>query len=56
MLWKGSSVTKSQKGNRANVERGKWKSVFSGKHMDNVPKETHVVSVMTLFSPVETRS
>ena len=22
-------------------------SVFSGRHMDNVPKETHVVSVMT---------
>ena len=27
--------------------RGKWESVFSGRHMDNVPKETHVVSVMT---------
>ena len=27
--------------------RGKWKSVFSGRHTDNVPKETHAVSVMT---------
>ena len=27
--------------------RGKWKSVFNGRHMDNVRKETHVVSVMT---------
>ena len=36
------SITKSQKGNK-----GKWESVFSGKHMDNVPKETLVVSVMT---------
>ena len=28
---------------------------FSGRHMDNVPKETHVVSVMTLW-PLETRA
>ena len=34
------SVTKSQK-------RGKRESVLSGRHMDNVPKETDVVSVMT---------
>ena len=27
--------------------RGEWESVFSGRHTDNVPKETHVVSVMT---------
>ena len=27
--------------------RGKWESVFSGKQKDNVPKETHAVSVMT---------
>ena len=25
--------------------RGKCESVFSGRHMDNVPEETHVVSV-----------
>ena len=42
------SVTKSQKGNKGYVETGKWESVFSGKHTDNVPKETLVVSVMTL--------
>ena len=27
--------------------RGKWESVFSGRHMDSVPKEAHAVSVMT---------
>ena len=42
------SVTKSQKGNKGYVERGKWESVFSGKHTDNVPQETHAVSVITL--------
>ena len=35
--------------------RAKCKSAFSGRHKDNVPKETHVVSVMTC-SPVETRA
>ena len=33
--------------------RGKWESAFSGWHMGNVPKETHVVSVMT-SKPLET--
>ena len=27
--------------------RGRWESVFSGRHRDNVPKETHAVSVIT---------
>ena len=27
--------------------RGEWESVLSGRHMDNVPEKTHVVSVMT---------
>ena len=40
------SVTKSQKGKRACVER-KVGVCFSRKHMDNIQKETHVVSVMT---------
>ena len=40
-------VTKSHKGNKACDER----KVFSvGEHMYNVPKETRVVSVMTLAS------
>ena len=39
------SVTKSQKGKKAHVERKV--GVFIGRHTDNVPKETHVVSVMT---------
>ena len=43
------SVTKSQKGKKAFVEISR-ESVFSGRHMDNFPKETHhVVSVMTLY-------
>ena len=33
--------------------RGKWESVFSGRPMDNVPEETHVVSLMT-EEPLET--
>ena len=40
------SVTKSQKGKKPHVERKVGESVFSGRHMDNVPEETHVVSVM----------
>ena len=40
------------KGHKACVER-KVESVLSGKHTDNVPKKTHVVSVMT-FWPLET--
>ena len=46
------SVTKSHKEEKPAL-RGKWESAFSGKYMDNVPKETHVVSVMTLL-PLET--
>ena len=29
--------------------RGKWENAFSGREMDNVPKETHVVSPMILY-------
>ena len=47
------SVTKSQKGKKAYVER-KAERVFSEEgQMDTVPKETHEVSVMTL-QPLET--
>ena len=43
---------------RVNMERKpalrrKWESVFSGRHMDDVPKETHEVSVIT-SKPLET--
>ena len=41
------SVTKSQKETKPTL-RGKWDSVFSGQHTDNVRKETHEVSVTTL--------
>ena len=40
------SVTKSSKGKKACVER-KVGECFQWKHMENVPKDTHVVSVMT---------
>ena len=40
------SVTKSQKGKKAKFER-KVGECFSGRHMHNVQKETHVFSVMT---------
>ena len=39
------AVSKSQKGKKAHVER-KVGVFFSGRHMDNVPKETHGVPVM----------
>ena len=42
----GGSVTKSQK-ERKRTMRGKCESVFSGRHVDNVQKETHEVSVLT---------
>ena len=41
------SVPKSQKKERKHTLSGKWDSVFSGRHTDTVPKETHEVSVMT---------
>ena len=46
------AVTKSHQGKKL-VCRGKWESVFSGRRMVNVQKETHVVSVMTQW-PLET--
>ena len=47
MLWKEVQSPRVKKETKA-LLRGKWESVFSGKHTDNVPKETPVVSVMTL--------
>ena len=46
MLWKEDQSPRVEK-ERKPVLRGKWESVSSGKHMDSVPEETHVVSVMT---------
>ena len=40
------SVTKSSKRKESLRREENW-SVFSGRHMDNGQKETHVVSVMT---------
>ena len=41
------SVTMSQTGKKANVEKESEKGVFSARHMDNVPKVTHAVSVIS---------
>ena len=46
MLWNEDQLPRVKK-ERKLALRAKWESVFSGRHMDNVPKETHVVSVMT---------
>ena len=49
------SVTKSHKKETQPTLRGKWESVFSGKHTDNFPKEIRVVTVMT-HKLLETRA
>ena len=46
MLWKEDQSPRVKKERKPTL-RGKWESVFSGRHTDNVPKETHAVSVMT---------
>ena len=43
MLWKRIS---HQELKRKPTLRGKWETVFSGRHTDNFPKETRVVSVI----------
>ena len=40
MLWKEDRLPGVKKETKPTL-RGKWKSVFSGRHMDNVQKETH---------------
>ena len=47
MLWNGDQLPRVNRETKPAL-RGKWESVFSGKHTDNVPKETRVVSVLTL--------
>ena len=47
------SSDQESKKERTPIVRGRWGSVFSGGHTDNVPKETHVVSVVT-HKPLET--
>ena len=54
MLWKRFSYQESKKERKPTL-RGKWESVFSGRHTDNVRQETRVVSVMTHKS-LETRA
>ena len=46
MLWKEDQSPRVKKERKPTL-RGKCDSVFSGRHMDNVPKDTHVASVMT---------
>ena len=52
MLWNEDQLPRVKKERRPTL-RGQWESVISGKHMDNAPKETHVVSVIT-HKPLET--
>ena len=52
-LLERGSVTNSQKKERKLTLRGKWESVFSGRHINIVRKETHEVSFMT-DQPLET--
>ena len=47
MLWKEDQLPRVKKETKPTL-RGKWDSVFSGQHTDNVRKETHEVSVTTL--------
>ena len=55
MLWNEDQLPRVKR-EREPMLRGKLgESIFGGKHTDNVQKETHVVSVMTL-QPLETRS
>ena len=50
--WNGDESPRVKKETRPTL-RAKWEGVFNRRHMDNVPKETHVVSVMT-FQTLET--
>ena len=54
MLWNEDQLSRVKKETKLAL-RGKWESVFSGRHVDNIPKETHVVLVMTIW-PLETRA
>ena len=53
MLWNEDQPPRVKK-ERKRTLRGMWESVFRGRHLDNVPKETHVVSVMTQAKPLGT--
>ena len=55
MLWNEDQLPRVKKETKPTL-RGKWESVFSRRHKDNVPKETLVVSVMTSKCPLETRA
>ena len=52
MLWKGDQSPRVKKERKLTL-RWKWESVFSGRHMDNVPEETLAISVM-IQEPLET--
>ena len=54
MLWNEDQLPRVKKETKPTL-RGKWESVFSGRHMASVPQETQVVSVMT-SQPLETKA
>ena len=51
-MWREDQSPRVKKEKKRTL-KGKWESIFSGSHMDNVRKETHVVSVM-IHLPLET--
>ena len=53
-LWKETQLPRADK-ERKPVLRGKWENAFIGRHMDNVLKETYVVSDMILYLETDTR-
>ena len=53
-MWKEEQLPRAEK-EREPFLRGKWENAFIGRHMDNVLKETYVVSVMILYLETDTR-
>ena len=49
VLWKEDQSPRVKKEKQLTL-RGKWESVFSGRHMDNVSEETHAASVMAQWA------
>ena len=49
-MWKEDQSPRVKK-ERKSTLTGMWENASSGRHMDNLPKETHAVSVMTQWPP-----
>ena len=53
-LWKEEQLPRAEKERKPTLRR-KWENAFVGRHMDNVLKETYVVSVLNLYLETDTR-